>query len=277
MAINLDFLRRWIGTYFHWQNLNTDKNDRPKGSILRNGRAWFKPSGYGSFGHFSLEFEWVFGGWFRWFGAHVGLFAGESNRDINVGVGLGFCAFYLILHYILPSRFGYPRHNWKHETGITIAHDGGSHGPYVSIRLHHSGADCWECGWQGWLKFWHPLDTLLGKPKYESKPLFTEHTHLSLPEGAYPVTVTLAEDSWKRPRWPRPHVVKRAEIDCPIGIPKPGKGENDWDCGEDATFGLICSASTVDEALGKLHASVMRDREYYGGPNWKPAGSKLAT
>jgi hypothetical protein len=64
--------------------------------------------------------------------------------------------------------------------------------------------------------------------------------------------------------------MRRANLDIERGVPTPGKGENSWDCGQDATYGLTCPASTVEEALASLRASVMRDRERYGGKDWKP-------
>lgn len=259
-------VKRWIRARCHVQNLNEDRNGKVKGSILRYGRLWlhraWKPEG--KYRDKQIEFCWHIGGGMRWLGAGMTLFDGECYRDISFKLGLWFASFYLTLEDVLPKRFGWPRH---------ISADGGCDGPYVSIDLHHAGDDCFDCkGWKGKHWYWWPLNTLLGKPAYTSKPLTEEPSHrrVLMPEATYPVTVTLTEDSWKRPRWPWPTIMRRAQIDCPGGIPKPGKGENTWDCGEDATYGLTCPAATVEEALVKLERRVVEDRERYGGKNWLP-------
>ena len=53
-------------------------------------------------------------------------------------------------------------------------------------------------------------------------------------------------------------------------IPVPGKGENSWDCGEDATFSLSCPSTTISEAIGEMVKSCMRTRERYAGLDFKP-------
>lgn len=270
-------LKRWIRKRCHVQNLNEDKDGKVKGSILRYGRLWLhrasNPENPDKYRRSQIEFCWHFGGGMRWLGAGMRLFDGDNERDITFRLGFWFGSLHLSLEDILPKRFGYPRHNWSHDTSIQISVDGGCDGPYVSIDLHHAGGDCFDCkGWNGPHWYWWPLNTLLGKPVYNSKPL-TERPvvkQVLMPEASYPVTVTLTEDTWQRPRWPWPTVVRRAQIECPGGIPKPGKGENSYDCGEDGTYGLTCPASTVEEALEHLKASVMRDRERYGGKDWKP-------
>lgn len=265
-------LKRWIRKRCHVQNLNEDKNGNIKGSILKYGRLWLHPA-YDSqqpdkYRRSQIEFCWHFGGGMRWLGAGMTLFDGEVYRDISFRLGLWFGSFYLSLEDVLPKRFGWPRHNWGHDTSIQISADGGCNGPYVSIDLHHADGDCFDCkGWKGPHWYWWPLNTLLGKPVYNSKPLTQDpvHRRVLMPEAFYPVAVTLTEDSWKRPRWPWPTVVRRATVECLRPIPKPGKGENSWDCGEDGTYSMTCPASTVEEALAALKASVMRDRERYGG------------
>jgi hypothetical protein len=56
----------------------------------------------------------------------------------------------------------------------------------------------------------------------------------------------------------------QADVKIPGGIPHQGKGENAWDCGDDATFGLGCSARTVPEAIGEVVAVCLKDRRSYG-------------
>jgi hypothetical protein len=53
-------------------------------------------------------------------------------------------------------------------------------------------------------------------------------------------------------------------------VPFPGKGENSWDCGEDASYGFGCAAETLEEGIGKFVASKLRDRGRNGGRGWTP-------
>jgi hypothetical protein len=53
-------------------------------------------------------------------------------------------------------------------------------------------------------------------------------------------------------------------------IPHPGKGENSYDCEDDATYSLTTEARNEAEAIGAMVATVMRSRQKYGGLNWQP-------
>ena len=86
-----------------------------------------------------------------------------------------------------------------------------------------------------------------------------------MPEGAYKATVEMFWGIWKRPRWVAKKIL-RANVEIPSGIPKNGKGENSWDCGEDATFGITMPAKNVENAIGKTVESCLRDRKKYGTP-----------
>jgi hypothetical protein len=68
--------------------------------------------------------------------------------------------------------------------------------------------------------------------------------------------------------WPLTH--RSALVESETGVPVPGKGENSWDCGEDALYSLSTTAATIDEAIEKFKASVMKTRERYGGKDWMP-------
>jgi hypothetical protein len=47
----------------------------------------------------------------------------------------------------------------------------------------------------------------------------------------------------------------------------PGKGESDWDQGDDAIFGGWMNANTPEAAVRLLMARVKNTRERYGLPN----------
>jgi len=117
------------------------------------------------------------------------------------------------------------------------------------------------------------LDFFFGRDKYTRKDLYSADLDLELSERTYKVSVIMHEDTWKRPRWPIPAKLIRADLEPDIPIPTPGKGENSWDCGEDATFSMTCQASTPEEAIIKLRDDILRDRKKYGGEDWIPSNS----
>ncbi len=153
-------------------------------------------------------------------------------------------------------------------------------GRQVGVKFHNGAmlVSVWEKSgeWNStdpWWMSWNfnPADFFFGSHKYSSRELDHDTRSLLMPEGiSYPVDIVLREDSWKRPRLPWSRKIVRSHIECKQGIPHPGKGESEYDCGEDATFGLTCQARTFDEALSKLYTTVMQSRERYGGKNWKP-------
>lgn len=110
-------------------------------------------------------------------------------------------------------------------------------------------------------------DRLLGKKQYAAREVKRARSVVPLPEGGMPCEIVWEEATWKRPRWPRTLTVLRADVtpDRPIG--SPGKGENAWDCGDDATHSITgpVKGTTEREAVLMLSSSVLRDRERYGG------------
>jgi hypothetical protein len=59
-------------------------------------------------------------------------------------------------------------------------------------------------------------------------------------------------------------------------VPFPGKGENSWDCGEDATHGYYGPAASIEDAVGNLVTSTLKRRRKYGGRDWKPEAVREA-
>lgn len=113
-----------------------------------------------------------------------------------------------------------------------------------------------------------PDRILLGREKYSEVELSTTPATVELPEGAYPVTVTLFESTWKRARWPWPRKMIRARVDCgEQGIPgHAGKGENSWDLEDDSTYAMTCPETSVEDAVKRLTNSILSDRARYGEP-----------
>lgn len=264
-------LRSWVRKWFHWQNLNQRKNGS-MGTGWRAGRAWFRPFGYEDVRNRCISFEWSLAQK-SWAGVTCSLFAGDLNRDVKFAIGFWWASFYFALKGFLPERLGWPRHSWEHETGFQIWPAFGCvSGPSFYIGLHYAGSDCWDCGgWKGGRWVWYPLDFLLGEHQFSERELLTESAVVRMPEREYPVTVRLTEAIWKRPRSLWPLRINRAHIECESGIPIPGKGENSWDCGDDATYSLTCPAATVEDAVESLRVIIVERRARYGGAGWLPS------
>ncbi len=149
----------------------------------------------------------------------------------------------------------------------------------LSVSVHH-GALWWNLGmnphessssdpkWQrGCFDF---ADFLFGKPQVTRELLTEERVPLAFPEGVYEATVQLFDATVKRPRSPLVKRGRRASVAVVGGVPVPGKGENSWDCDEDALHEQWTYSSSVAEAVGSFVEAVYESRLKYGGRDWKP-------
>lgn len=137
-----------------------------------------------------------------------------------------------------------------------------------------------DSGWTASRPRWrdgslHFLDLLLGREAHASKVLDARDIVVCMPEGQYTGHCELRADTWSRPRWQTRRVV-RAHVDMRDPIPVPGKGENAWDCGEDAIHGITVPAETFADAIASVTMSALRDRERHGGIGWTPERREAA-
>lgn len=255
---------------FHWQNLNEQPGDRV--GPPTQGRCWW---------HFLggvLGLEWYLGR----MGLAVGLESDDEAVKFHIAIPLlnlwvvlenfGWVRFFQPKEYRKTDYPGLAPGYWtvKHRDISFSVSDGG-----IRVRLW---ANPWE--WSSTDPQWKHLnldfaDTLFGRSKYARRELSVIETVIPMPERSYPATIKLCEDSWSRPRG-RTVYLLRADIDVPGGIPHPGKGENAWDCGEDATYSLCCPAKTAEEAVASMVETVLQSRRRYGGSiNWIPATAKV--
>lgn len=139
----------------------------------------------------------------------------------------------------------------------------------------HGGAMWWHLWCDPWgderrwskLRYgsFHFDDFLLGRSKCERSTIEERQVLVPMSERSYQATAKLVLYEWKRPRWFTKRM-KRCEINVPEGIPHEGKGENSWDCGTDATFGITTGECySIPQGVGILVGSVLRDRVRYGG------------
>lgn len=109
------------------------------------------------------------------------------------------------------------------------------------------------------------VDFVLGRRDCTHTLIEERDVLIPMPEKAYPATAKLENWVWRRPRWFAKRL-KRVTIDVPGGIPKAGKGENSWDCGDDATFGLTTGeCNSIPDGVGHLVTIMLKDRVKYGG------------
>jgi hypothetical protein len=128
------------------------------------------------------------------------------------------------------------------------------------VHSWHSNTPRWRNG------SWDLLDAVLGRRDMRWESIETVTVSIPMPERSYEANIEMRDHvSWRRRMSFRTQRHRCANVAIPGGIGHPGKGENAWDCGDDATFGMSCPAQTVEEAIGKVVASIYRDRKRYGG------------
>lgn len=124
--------------------------------------------------------------------------------------------------------------------------------------------DARRAPWHGNGWAWH-LDVvrwIFGREVRRARIVAEGATSIAMPEGSYPATYTIEAVEVSRPR-ARTTRHWCGNVEVPDGIPFPGKGENSYDCGEDAAYGLSLGFDhlpTPEEVCGALVASVTASR-----------------
>jgi len=117
---------------------------------------------------------------------------------------------------------------------------------------------------------WHPLGFHMRQGKVEV--LEERDVLVPMTERSYRARAKLTRSRWGLTRLPRAFDRARTHVDIDMlegeQIPFPGKGENSWDCGDDATFSMHCPALSIEEGIGVLVGSVLRNRHRRG---WAPS------
>jgi hypothetical protein len=237
--------RAWVRLYRSAADRKTDRSE----PLLRLGVSWSL-----------LRRQHSLGG-------SVYLDSGEGEVTASLRVPRAGIYITLELPRALRQRIGYRD---ERELGVTF-HDGA-----LWFKLWNDPHD-----WHSSTPFsdarsskrqpvLHLDDLLFGKVSYRTIDLETQEGTLQL-DGGYEVKARRFMSEWKRPRWPVPQRIMRVEIEIPGGIPIPGKGENSYDCEDDAIYGRTSPAASIDEAAHTLIADVLETRRKRGGVNWKPA------
>lgn len=253
---------------FHWQNLN-ERRGGSTGTILRHGRAWLH------LGRYTLGWEWSIGR--ATCHAYVTV---RPSGDSTIGGSIAVPGVALYAHLDAP---------WGHADRMDdLTRRPGS--KYGTDRRTGVSVSDWMIRWDLWADDmeWRPredrwrhgylnvLDLLGGRAIHSERDIESRQVVVPMPEGCYPATARLYESTWKRRRWPFARRLMRITLDIPAGIPHRGKGENSWDCGDDATYGLTCNADSIEDGIGKAVASALEDRRRYGRTSDTPREPILA-
>jgi hypothetical protein len=100
-----------------------------------------------------------------------------------------------------------------------------------------------------WMSWYIDLpDLFLGRSKYSEEIVQEQDVKIPMPEKEYDAKAKLKLCSWKRPRW-FTQKMHRTEIDVPEGIPHPGKGTCDYNCGEDKLFSQTKPNTTIKDGI----------------------------
>jgi len=251
--------------WWSWQDLRggVERKEPAPTGFCRHGRAWLRSVGNG------VGVEWhLFSR-----SCHVSAtFSSIGDEAITVTLAMPF----LFAIYLSVDRAGWVK--WL--PGVRyVSGDYDSGEREIRIAIHNNTLFwlLWQNGMGMRSTSWRDGgfridDFFLGRSKYTESARQRHETVLAMPEGSYPVTVELFTSTWKRPRWPWPMSIQRANVTVGGGVPVPGKGDNEWDMDDDAIFEGMYAATTVEEALAVLKESALRDRQRNAGEGWIPDG-----
>lgn len=141
---------------------------------------------------------------------------------------------------------------WPLRTGFTIYEN-----DRLSLYILHRDVSDRE----GWSISWSLKDWLFGRQQYACNIIDQHRVELRLPERLYLAQVEESLGIWTRPRWPWPTVAHRFDFTLIPPVPFPGKGENDWDQGEDAMHSIMVRANDLGQATCKVLESIYRTRK----------------
>ncbi len=243
LCVRLGWLTEDGAPAIHWrsQNLSEDRHGRPRRPLWRHGRGWLRTP----WGTFAPCWQIPTRHWI------IGFQIGGDGELFGTTFACGL--FALWTHYE-PRKWRQAK-NRSYEVSF---HGGAVWVQWGTNRWGDMGDWSNPARWRRWS--FHPLDFVFGRQKHSERDLDTVATTIPAPEGAYPASIRFFESTWRRPRWPWWPLTRhmdRADIELQKPVPIPGKGENSWDCNEDAIYSLTCRARTVGEAVAAVALEAM--------------------
>lgn len=261
----LKILAARLAPEFSWTNYT--KQDK-KGDLPVHGAARLTWQD----GRTSFRLEWNFLSRF----AHVGAEVDPMESEAKVFAAVPPVALWLMLDS-WPLLHGLLRRTRERE---------------LSLRIH-DGSIWWKIwadpnNWSSQTPRWRDgnfsvVDAILGEQKTTTEVIDRRNVEIPMPEGCYRGISTLERVTVERPRWFADRFVSATVSMDPRDderlspIPLPGKGENAWDCDEDALYRSSVRVSTHAEAIGKVVAGVLRSRHQRGGFDWRPEGGPFGS
>ena len=248
--------------YVHWQGLGKDNYD-----LWPEGRVWLRLGDPEVNARQVIGVEWHFWQWRC--GASIDFNSVDGDHGITVslsvpGLGSLYATVEQVPKWLLPGHF----RESVLEPGVQVWQP---EERSIGVRVFD---------WTVWFSLWDNVtewnrsdpwwwrfninvpDLVLGKSKFSRLKVASGEIGIPMPEGSYPAKWEIMSCAWKRPRWPWPK--RKLYVGFTVqgdGIPLPGKGENSWDCGDDA----ICSSGwelmgTVEEAAFEFACRIVQDR-----------------
>jgi hypothetical protein len=261
--------------HFHFGSLMDDRGGCDRCPIW-SGRCWWHADG-----RRCVRLEWH---WFtlhnRSLGAGVQVGGGESDGDVQLSLSVPWlCNLYLTTEGYLSPR---PQREW--ELRYLLPGEFGEGGT-LAFNFAHC-RDFYGAKIGGVEKWIDIADLVMGRDRYEAVQEARYELEVNLiGEPTYQVDAVVERATWTRTRpgwrWRRK---TRLSVDLSFspGIPVPGKGENSWDCGDDAVYSIHrpvddASEEAVVRACDKAVAGIRKTRRQRGGEDWKPAPEAEAT
>ena len=265
--------RGWLlhaqALYDDGNSFSEDPDSRPH-SLWWHGRAWLtRMDSARQMDRWSTSAEWhVTADWL-----HAGLTL-TDDRGVVAALGCPPVALWFGLQpaprwlvRLLPDRREHEFH-----VGIDLSRD--LVGAFGTLRWSF-GIDPYDWSYgaaHGRSGSWSPFDTLFGRHVHAERTLVESvPVGVLLTEGHYRGVARFCESTWTRPRfpwWPSRVRLIRADVAFDPPIPLPGKGENDYDQGDDALYDITLPVSTAAEAGSRIAALVEEQRLRHGGPTW---------
>lgn len=196
-------------------------------------------------------------------GAQVRFNADDDDTTLSAHTPLGAAYLTFPVCPLDPKEHGYDARTigWK----LRVDEDSAlnpvvfHHTLWANVCSHRSD-DPW------WMRSYVDLtERLLGKWVIQTSPVEKRDVVLLLPEGPCPVHVAIERSVYRRPRSPYTKTYYRATVTPKVPPVVPGKGENSWDCEDDAVHGISTPARTVEEACAAFLARVLSLRSRRAG------------
>jgi hypothetical protein len=248
----------------HWEihDFRKYKDETSKFS-LRNipshGRLWLE----GKLG--DLHLEWAVPNLWPCAALNLG-----GERPLHVTLGVPGAKLYMGLYTPVLQKLLGRFQAWEADREVRVdCHDGKIWWNFwTPAQSWSSTTPKWRNGAFG------PLDDLFGDERVQSRQsIYSEEgVEIPMPEGVYPAKVCIERISVGRKHLPFREYRFLATINPFKPVPVPGKGENSWDCDEDAVYEMTCpiERNDVTLAIAAFVQSVLNSRRRYGGTRWRP-------